>query len=138
MLGTETRCSLPLRKNLESEIDHGHSSDSQLADQTKMSTQTTNVWADGTRWPQPRGLADLLPEAAALCKPGLAAGGRAEHGAAVAADHHCLCMGENCSNCEAVQAPNVHEERVRLLNQPLELVLALLIRLARVEEILNL
>ena len=47
-------------------------------------------------------------------------------------------VGEDGRDVEAARALHVHKERVRLLHQPLQLVLALLVGGARVEEILDL
>lgn len=46
-------------------------------------------------------------------------------------------MTEDSSNVEATGALDVHEEGVRGLNEPLKLVLSLLVRLGGVQEILG-
>jgi hypothetical protein len=68
--------------------------------------------------PPLRRLRRLLPVGAALGEARLAAGGGAKHGRAVAAIDNSLGVAEDASDCEAVEAPHVHEKRVGLLYQP--------------------
>ena len=83
-------------------------------------------------------LVDFLTEAAALGEAGPAARWLAQHHRTAPAEHNGLCMGEDGRDIEAAGALDIHKERVRRLNQTLELVFALLIGRARVQEILHL
>jgi hypothetical protein len=72
----------------------------------------------GRRPPPLSRLRRLLPVGAALGETRLATGGGAQHGRAVAAIDHSLGVAEDAGDCEAVEAPHVHEKRVGLLYQP--------------------
>ena len=71
-------------------------------------------------------LLHLLAEGAALGQPGLAARGLAEHGTARPAKHDRLRVAEHRRDVKAAGALDVHEEGVGRLDEPLELVAALL------------
>ena len=72
-----------------------------------------------------------------LSEPCPATGGLAQHGGASDAKDHGLGVGENGGDLVAAGALDVHEVGVGVLHQALELVLALLIAGARVQEILG-
>ena len=77
----------------------------------------------------------LASERATLGESGLTTSRLAEHRRARAAENDSLRVREHRSDIEATLALDVHEERVRRLNQSLELVLARLERGGRVQEI---
>ena len=81
-------------------------------------------------------LVDLLSEAATLRQPCLTAGRLAQHNRATAAKHHRLRVRKHRRDREAARALHVHKVAVRLLYQPLQLVLPLLARGVRVEKVL--
>ncbi len=68
----------------------------------------------------------LLAEVAALGQLALAAGGHAQHGAALAADNSGLSVAEDGGDAGASAAAHIHEVRVGALYQALELVHLLL------------
>jgi len=84
-----------------------------------------------------RNLINLFPKAAALGQAALATRGLRKHGGAACAQDNRRSVTEDSSNVEATGALDVHEEGVRGLNEPLKLVLPLLVRLGGVQEILG-
>jgi len=77
----------------------------------------------------------LSSEGAALCESGLATGWLAQDCRAAGADDDGLCVREDCCDCEAARALDVHEERSWGGHQGLELVLAGLSLRSGVEKI---
>jgi len=64
----------------------------------------------------------LLSERAALCESGSTSGWLAKHSGASSAHNDRLGVGEHGRDVEATLALDIHEERVRRLDQSLELV----------------
>jgi hypothetical protein len=69
-------------------------------------------------------LVNLLSVGASLCETCLSAGGLTEHDVAVPTQNNRLGMTEDCGNLKASWTLDVHEETVRGLNKPLQLVCA--------------
>merc|ERR1719209_2383390 len=78
----------------------------------------------------------LLPEAAALGEPGTTSGGLAEDCGAPSAHHNCLGGAEHSGDPVASRALDVHEEGVGVLDDPLQLVFSLFIRVQWVQQVL--
>lgn len=77
----------------------------------------------------------LLAERASLSEASLTTGGLAQNVAAGTAEHNGLGVREDSGDLHAAGALDVHEEAVGSLDQSLELVLASLVLVGRVEEI---
>ena len=78
----------------------------------------------------------LLPEGAAFCQPRLSAGGLTENGGASDAQDDSLGVAENCGDLVTSRALDVHEEGVGVLDQTLQLALALFLLGEGVQQIL--
>ncbi len=72
-----------------------------------------------------------------FCESRPSAGGLAEHGGASDAEDDRLGVAEDGGDLVASRALDVHEVRVGVLHQPLELVLPLLLLGARVQKVLR-
>lgn len=82
-------------------------------------------------------LVGLLAERASLREPGLATGGLAQDRRTAGANYDALGMAEHGRDFVASGALDVHEVRVRVGYQALQLVLALLLGRKWVQEILG-
>ncbi|KAF6209678.1 hypothetical protein GE061_015427 [Apolygus lucorum] len=68
----------------------------------------------------------LFPKRTSFGEPGASACGLAEDGRAACADDDALGVGEHCRDLVTARALDIHEVGVRVLDQALQLVLALL------------
>jgi len=79
----------------------------------------------------------LPPEAAALSKPCAASSGLAKDCGTSGAHHNCLGVAEHSGDPVATGALDVHEVGVRVLDEPLQLVLSLFLMVQRVQQVLG-
>jgi len=77
----------------------------------------------------------LPPEGASLCEPSFAPSWLTQDSGAACADHHGLGPVEHSGDPVASGALDIHEEGVWVLDQPLQLVLALFLPGLGVEQI---
>jgi len=79
----------------------------------------------------------LPPEAASFGEPGAASSGLAEDSGTPGADHDSLCVTEDSGDPVTAGTLDVHEVAIGVLDQPLQLVLSLLLSREGVQQILS-